>query len=104
MLRIFDGGLAAIPAASCLVREESAPAAHNARMREHIERLRLIQSVVSLSVMALRRQDAERDEDIASVLDHYAATQLNEEVCELEDLLVRAEAAPAAAAKRSRAG
>jgi len=102
MLRLLDGGLAAIPLTSCLVREEPAPIAHDVRMREHIERLRLIQSVVSLAVMALRRQDAERDEDIAAVLDHYAATPLNEEVCELEGLLDRAETAAAAVAKRSR--
>ncbi len=91
MLRIIDGGQSASRVSSYVVREEPAPLAHDARLREHIERLRLVQSVVSLSVMALRRQDAERDEDIATVLDHYAATMLSEEIGQLEDLLDRAE-------------
>ncbi len=87
MLRLIEGGLAASLPASV----HDAPAHESWRncLREHVERLRLIQSVVSISVMALRRQDAERDEDIASVLDQHAATQLCDEVFQLEDLLDR---------------
>lgn len=87
MLRLIDGGQPASALPSYRVREEPTLATHDTRLREHLERLRRVQSVVSLSVMALRRQDAERDEDIATVLDHHAATVLSEEVCQLEDLL-----------------
>jgi microsomal dipeptidase-like Zn-dependent dipeptidase len=110
MLRVIDGGLAATSVSGCSVREKRSLESHDEQLshglREHIERLRLVQSVVSLSVMALRRQDAERDEDIASVLDHHAANPLDEEISHVEALLARFDQSPAphmASRARSRA-
>jgi hypothetical protein len=42
---------------------------------EHVHRLRLILPVISVSVMALHRQDAESDADIASVLSEQHASR-----------------------------
>jgi hypothetical protein len=57
------------------------------RLREHVQRLKLIIPVISVSVMALRRQNAELDEDIASILHLHASGPLDEEVEDLETLL-----------------
>jgi hypothetical protein len=37
-------------------------------LREHVRKLRLILPVISVSIMALHRQNAELDYDIASIL------------------------------------
>jgi hypothetical protein len=57
------------------------------RLREHVQRLRLVLPVISVSVMALRLQNAELDEDIASVLHHHASDLLDLEIEALETLL-----------------
>ena len=54
---------------------------------EHIDRLRLILPVISVSVMALNRQDAESDTDIASVLNEHACEPLDREIERIESLL-----------------
>ena len=54
---------------------------------EHLHRLRLILPVISVSVMALHRQNAELDHDIATILDHYASEPLDDEIEHLESLL-----------------
>ena len=54
---------------------------------EHIDRLRLILPVISVSVMALNRQDAESDTDIAFVLHEHACEPLNHEIERIESLL-----------------
>ena len=54
---------------------------------ESITRLRLILPVISVSVMALRRQDAEADADVASVLSENACVPLDSEIERLESIL-----------------
>ncbi len=54
---------------------------------EHIHRLRLILPVISVSVMALHRQDAESETDIASVLSQHACEPLDSEIERIESLL-----------------
>ena len=56
-------------------------------LREHMRRLRLILPVISVSVMALHRQDAELDHDIATVLDQHACEPLDFEIEHLESIL-----------------
>jgi len=57
------------------------------RLRNHLQRLRLILPVISVTVMALRRQDAELDEDIASVLHQHACDPLDVEIDQIDALL-----------------
>jgi hypothetical protein len=54
---------------------------------EHLARLRLIRPVINVSVMALRRQDAEDDVEIASVLDDSACCPLDDEIERIESIL-----------------
>ena len=54
---------------------------------EHVCRLRLIRPVISVSVMALHRQDAEADADIASVLSESACHPLDCEIERVESIL-----------------
>jgi hypothetical protein len=54
---------------------------------EHVDRLRLIRPVISVSVMALNRQDAESDTDIAFVLNEHACEPLDREIERIESLL-----------------
>jgi hypothetical protein len=54
---------------------------------EHLHRLRLILPVISVSVMALHRQDAEFDTDIAHVLSQHAGEPLDSEIERIESLL-----------------
>jgi hypothetical protein len=54
---------------------------------EHLHRLPLILPVISISVMALRRQDAESDTDIASVLSQHACEPLDSEIERIECIL-----------------
>jgi hypothetical protein len=56
-------------------------------LREHIRRLRIILPVISVSVMALHRQNAELDHDIASVLSEHACQPLDDEIEHLSSLL-----------------
>jgi hypothetical protein len=56
-------------------------------LHEHVHRLRLILPVISISVMALRRQHAEADTDIASVLSQHACVPLDTEIERIEGLL-----------------
>jgi len=68
----------------------TAPTANDALTRELLElasRLRLILPVISVSVMALRRQDAEADADIASVLSESAWLPLDSEIERVESIL-----------------
>jgi hypothetical protein len=57
------------------------------RLQEHLMRLRLILPVISVVALALRRQCAEQDEDIAAVLMQHAGDPLNMEIGKLEVLL-----------------
>jgi hypothetical protein len=54
---------------------------------DHIDRLRLILPVISVSVMALNRQDADADTDIAFVLHEHACGPLDREIERIESLL-----------------
>jgi hypothetical protein len=56
-------------------------------LREHVHRLRLILPVITVSVMALHRQNAELDTDIASVLSQHACEPLDCEIARLESIL-----------------
>ena len=56
-------------------------------LREHLRRLRLILPVISVSVLALNRQNAELDHDIATVLDQHACEPLDFEIEHLESIL-----------------
>jgi hypothetical protein len=56
-------------------------------LRDHVQQLKRIIPVISVSILALRRQNAELDEDIAAVLHDHASTPLDMEVEELESLL-----------------
>jgi hypothetical protein len=56
-------------------------------LREHVRKLRLILPVISVSIMALRRQNAEQDYDIASVLSEHARARLDDEIEYLSSLL-----------------
>jgi hypothetical protein len=58
-----------------------------AELREHVRRLRVILPVISVSVMALHRQNAELDHDIASVLSEHACVPLDEEIEHLQSIL-----------------
>ena len=56
-------------------------------LREHLHRLKLLQNVLSVAVMALHSQNAELDYDVAAVLDHHASEPLDFEIETLEALL-----------------
>ena len=56
-------------------------------LQQHLQRLRLILPVISVTVLALRRQNAELDEDIASVLHQHASDPLDVEIDKIEALL-----------------
>jgi hypothetical protein len=56
-------------------------------LRDHIRRLRLILPVISISVMALHRQNAELDHDVATVLSEHACMPLDDGIEHLSSLL-----------------
>ena len=56
-------------------------------LREHVRKLRLILPVIIVSIMALRRQNAEQDYDIACVLSEHACAQLDDEIEYMSSLL-----------------
>jgi hypothetical protein len=57
------------------------------RLREHVRRLKRIVPVISVSVLALKAQNADLDGDVAEVLHHQAGEPLDMEIEELEALL-----------------
>ena len=79
-----DGGLAAQTLSlSQPTEDDSLPD----ELREHGHRLRLILPVISVAAMALHRQDAEADTDIAYVLSEHACEPLDREIERIESLL-----------------
>jgi hypothetical protein len=56
-------------------------------VREHLRKLRVILPVISVSVMALHRQNAELDHDIATVLAEHACEPLDFEIEHLAAIL-----------------
>jgi L-lactate utilization protein LutC len=62
-------------------------ALHPSQLREHLHRLKDILSVISVAATALRRQNAELDDDIATVLDQHAGQPLDLEIETLESTL-----------------
>jgi hypothetical protein len=57
------------------------------RLRDHLRRLQRILPVISVSVLALKRQQAELDEEIATVLSLHAGEPLDVEIANIELLL-----------------
>ena len=57
------------------------------RLRDHLQRLRLILPAISVSILALKAQNAELDVDIATVLHEHASSPLDLQIEELEALL-----------------
>jgi hypothetical protein len=57
------------------------------RLHHHVQRLHLILPVISVAVLALRRQNAELGEDIALVLSRHACDPLSVEVEQIEALV-----------------
>jgi hypothetical protein len=62
-----------VRAAHCTTHSPCSRRALHHAPAEHVQQLQLIQPVISLAVMALHRQNAEADCDIALVLDHHAS-------------------------------
>lgn len=56
-------------------------------LREHVHQLRLILPLISVSVLALHRQRAENDDEIATILDHYAREALELEIETVEGII-----------------
>ena len=56
-------------------------------LREHLRKLRVIVPVITVSIMALRCQNAELDYEIASVLSEFASLPLDDELEHLSELL-----------------
>lgn len=71
------------PFSSASLAEEQIPF----RLREHVRRLKRIVPVISVSVLALKAQNADLDGDVAEVLHHQASEPLDLEIEELEALL-----------------
>jgi hypothetical protein len=79
-----EGGLAARTLPSTQPTNDDELRLH---VREHVRQLRLILPVISVAVMALHRQDAELDHDIATVLSQHACEALDSEIEHLESIL-----------------
>jgi hypothetical protein len=71
------------PLSDAAVAQEEIPF----RLREHVRRLKRIVPVISVSVLALKAQNADLDGDVAEVLHHQASEPLDLEIEELEALL-----------------
>ena len=56
-------------------------------LREHLNRLRLIHNSMAVAVMALHRQDAEQDSEVATLLDQHVNNELEFEIEVLEAML-----------------
>jgi hypothetical protein len=78
-----EGGSVAQTLPPHSTRDDSLPV----ELRDHIRKLRLILPVISISVMALHRQNAELDYDIATVLSEHACMPLDDEIEHLSSLL-----------------
>jgi hypothetical protein len=78
-----EGGPTAQTLPPQLTQDDSLPI----ELREHLRRLRLILPVISVSVLALNRQNAELDHDVASVLSQHACEPLDSEIEHLESIL-----------------
>ena len=57
------------------------------RLEEVVQHLRQIQSAVVVAVAALRHQSAERDEDIANVLQRSVVDKLEDQIENTESVL-----------------
>ena len=57
------------------------------RLHDHVQRLRLILPVISVSIIALRKQNADLDEDIASILHRHTSDPLDAAIDAIEVLL-----------------
>ena len=57
-----------------------------AQLGEVVQRLRQVQSAVVVAVAALRQQNCELDEDIASVLQRSVADRIQDQIGRLETL------------------
>lgn len=71
------------PLSAARIMEEQIPF----RLREHVRRLKRIVPVISVSILALKAQNADLDGDVAEVLHHQASEPLDLEIEELEALL-----------------
>ena len=80
-----EGGPAAVQTLS--PSQPTLDDSHLDELREHVLRLRLILPVISVSGMALHRQDAEADSDIAHVLSQHACEPLDSEIERIESIL-----------------
>jgi hypothetical protein len=80
---LIPGGTPAPTLPSHLTLDEQLPI----RLQDHLQRLRLILPVISVSVLALKRQHAELDEEIATVLLRHASDPLDVEIAKIEVLL-----------------
>ena len=78
-----EGGPVAQTLPPHVTRDDSLPR----ELRDHLRRLRVILPVISTSVLALHRQNAELDHDIATVLSEHACTPLDDETEHLSSLL-----------------
>jgi hypothetical protein len=58
-----------------------------AELGEVVKHLRLVQSAVVVAVAALRQQNCELDEDIATVLQRSVADRLHDEIDRLEAVM-----------------
>ncbi len=56
-------------------------------LREHLTHLRLIAPAITVSIIALNAQNAEQDQEIASVLSNSACAPLDSEIENLEGIL-----------------
>jgi hypothetical protein len=80
----------------CATRDEVSMATRHSKeagrasrvaLEEVIQHLRQIQSAVIVAVAALRHQAAERDEDIANVLQHGVVDALEDQIEKTEGVL-----------------
>jgi hypothetical protein len=81
-----------VRAAHCTTHSPCSRRALHHAPAEHVQQLQLIQPVISLAVMALHRQNAEADCDIALVLDHHASAPHYFEIARLEAALASLDA------------
>jgi len=72
-----------------VVRKATASSAHTSVTQElkvAVSRLRCTEAVVTMAVGALRYQNAERDVDIATVLQQVVVNSLDGEIARLEEM------------------
>lgn len=62
------------------------PAESRKPLQDSIRQLRLAQSVITVAIAALRRQNADNDADVADVLERYASDRLDIEIEKLEEM------------------